>query len=189
MAYLYRAKMKYCYISKYSSAPRGFVLLIVLFFMQIYTLLGIYSLTSSYRIVKMNRFLWEREINLWKANQTLHEVERKIAISTPALCTVPIMPTSDMVGKTVSWWNQMACNGQAEKHYYYVVENLGIDPCVIIKNSNNQLIRAEYYRITLLYLLTKRGDRRLLLQSTIVRENKEASSSCNGTIHQVILGH
>jgi Tfp pilus assembly protein PilX len=169
-------------------AMRGFVLIIVLVFLQLFSLLGWYALTSASMAIKMNEHHWQREKNWYSANQALNDAELNLSSTLPP-CMIPIAPLAAIVNEPFSWWQRQGCSGNLnEIRYYYVAEWVGNDPCGVIgKGVSNQSITAEYYRITLLALPKKMKMATIILQSTIIKGNHD-NSSCRGQSRLVTVG-
>src|ERR1700722_20385475 len=124
---------------------KGYILFIVLIFLQIFSLLGLFGLNSSLLVLKANSEVWERDKLFLHAQSILHVLEERALIHGPS-CLVPLMPANLIAKKSLAWWQQHACHGM---NYYYVTEPLGINPCAIVAENSNG---TQYYRITLMDL-------------------------------------
>lgn len=168
--------------------PHGFVLLIVLVFLQLFSLLGLYGLTTASITTRTNRHLWQRDRDLLVSKKLLHDIENQLSADS-LTCVIQRLSRSVLARKPISWWQQNACSGNLiEMRYYYVMETLGNDPCGVLgKDDNNQAVIPKYYRITLYVLPDKMRRAKLILQSTMAKQSEERSI-CSGTPHQVELG-
>lgn len=122
-------------------------LIIVLIFLQIFTVLGLLELKQAAMNIRAQEHLWVRELALFNADQALTGVERT-ALQGVLECHIPVTPALELIQHTKDWWQTAACSGNfAEFRYYYVMESLGGQAC--------------YYRITL------HAEPNINLQSTI----------------------
>ena len=169
-------------------AMNGFTLVIVLLFLQLFSLLGWTLLTSTSMTIKVNAHRWQHQENVYWANQILTELELDLLLMLPD-CRVPITPWAMLTREPFTWWQQHGCSGNLnEIRYYYVVEWLDKDPCgVIDKDEKNQGLIANYYRITLLVSPKKMKAATILFQSTVAKGAHD-TSSCRGQLHNVTLG-
>lgn len=166
----------------------GFVLLIVLIFLQIFSLMGVAAFLNAKMGFKIAREFEQKNTFFSSSKYILRLLAAKMTVDK-IHCLIEIIPATEMATKPPFWWKQFSCGGQlSEIHYYYVVESLGQDPCAIIENSaNNQKLIADYYRITLLSLSNKMKSVRILLQSTIAKASP-SSLSCTNNLHRVTIG-
>jgi Tfp pilus assembly protein PilX len=167
----------------------GFTLIVALIFLQIITILGLYAVESAIQAEKMSRLNEQKKVIFFNAEQVLHSIETKLLKEIPS-CLIPITPSSELISKTLEWWQSSArCVGIFQLfEYYYVVEKLGSPICVNIDPFNLGFTRnnmGEYFRITLL-VLDKKNESREMLQSTIITLDN-ALQSCDSD-HHVILG-
>lgn len=158
---------------------KGYVLLAILVFMQIYALLGLYGLESTMTTLKMNSRLLQRKQDAQLAKLALNDIANKNFNDKCFISAGNIMQK-----KSLEWWQQWGCNGNlAGFEYYYVIEALGNDPCALI--DQNQLISADYYRITLVSF--SKNYSKLILQSIEVKPSN-TQNLCMGEMHMVIEG-
>jgi hypothetical protein len=164
---------------------KGFVLFIVLIFLQIFSLISLYSLTTLSAMTKSNYHLWQGESFRYQSRKTLSEFASKFesALST---CSIPITPANELASKPGSWWQLDACQEKVNGlNAFYTVELLGEDACATIANNNNLI--ARYYRITLLTLSDEFHGASYLLQSTITVP-AAPTVTCQQTRHAVKAG-
>ncbi|RDI48812.1 hypothetical protein [Aquicella lusitana] len=158
-----------------AGVTKGFVLLTVLFFLQLLAFMSLQSLMNISLTTRINGDAWLHELNLRTAGKILREVESNFLQREH--CSIPVTPAEELAKNPLSWWMAHSCSGNlAGIQYHYVVEFLGEAICTLIrKNENNHLVMAEYYRITLLYWPERDREAAILLQSTWVRAGREAS--------------
>jgi Tfp pilus assembly protein PilX len=174
--------MKRCVIKV--GNENGYILLIVLLFMQIGVLLGIYSLESCVIEFRVSHRVLQKQRMNRDLEYVMRGEEEKIRTFVPS-CLVPIMSTSEITDQPLSWWRSQSCTGNFHSiDYYYVLEPLGQDPCAHIKRTKDAM--AGYYRLTMLGI-SQDSEIRVLLQSTIVRPDITAHQ-CNERIHLVSSG-
>lgn len=158
---------------------KGMILMIVLLFLQMLSLLGIYAIESSLLSVKMNRQEWEHHIFLFDAKNQLLAIEKTLD-PEKITCLIPITSTDDLLQKNKRWWKLMGCTGD---HYFYVVEDEGVDACAMILHSKKKV--AHYFRLMGYFFQDDANE--LFLQSTFVLPI-EQSQSCEATMHDVSVG-
>lgn len=166
----------------------GFVLFTVLIFMQLFSLMSIYGLTTAAIALKINQHRWLRDQYSSAANQILHDLENNL-LRDESICMIPVLSAAWIAKQSLVWWQQHACSGNfGEMRYYYAVEWLGKNDCgVISKIDNNQWLTANYYRITLFLLPNRFPGSKLILQSTIAKPSANIPS-CPGKTYSVIIG-
>ncbi|TAK78791.1 MAG: hypothetical protein EPO11_00910 [Gammaproteobacteria bacterium] len=153
------------------SKSKGFTLFVVLIFLQIFSMMGLYGLTTVALIIKMNQDEWQREVNVDNARTVLYGLTTIDGLN----CFIPITSPSALAKQTMDWWQSNACSGNsAGNPYYYVVESLGKDACGVI---GGQI--AAYYRVSLRF-----GT--ILLQGTLAQGDEMAS--CDQP-HHVVAGY
>lgn len=158
---------------------RGYVLLLVLVFMQIYVLLGMYGLESAILEFNANSRLWSRNQDTQFAKQIVNELANKEFKDN---CI--ISAGSRVQKKPLEWWQLWGCSGNLSGfQYYYIIEVLGNDACALI--DINQAISADYYRITLVSFSSYYST--LILQSIEVKPSN-TQNLCMGKTHIVAEG-
>jgi Tfp pilus assembly protein PilX len=162
----------------------GFVLIVVLIFLQICVVLGVCALESSWIENKMAQMAWQKHIQLGLSEQILRLIEQNLQTQAPA-CLIARSIANDISSQPISWWEQQSCAGNFQSfQYYYVVEYLGEDSCAHIRQRRG--VAAEYYRITT--LISNRDKTQVaLLQSHVVKPGN-GSDECDGGMHQVEIG-
>lgn len=148
------------------TSVQAFILPIVLFFMQLFALLGLYGLQAARIGFIANRDAWQYKQYKNTALAALSAVESKL-MTDKITCQIPVTAPVILSKKSLEWWESTSCSGNlAGNQYHYLLEFLGKDACAVIAPSNTESI-AEYYRITLLLLPEKRINMKVILQSTV----------------------
>lgn len=161
---------------RYPSAERGFVLLVVLLFMLIMAMLAMSASESQMLAKKISSAEWQDHSMLLEALQILKQTELQV-VQDPTACHSEA--SDNLLDKPRTFWQEEACAGQANAYrYYYLVEDLGADPCAKMK--------SKYVRLTLLVLNAKMTVR-LFLQSVVAIADP-AQPTCGGTTHGIVLG-
>ena len=158
------------------SLSRGFIFLLTLFFLLIFSIITIAELTFVRMNLSIARHRWERMNHLSMSHAVLHELEENLMIQLPS-CLISPISTQVLLNYSISYWREHACRGAYQQiRYFYLVELLGRDYCGIVqKIDENQAVVADYYRITLLSF-SRSVINRVILQSTFVvgRSTKQA---------------
>lgn len=163
------------------------MLLAVLIFMQLFSMLSLFSLMSASMAIKSQQQLLARSEVVWKVEALLKQIERYVLMGGHS-CRIKVMPTAQLIVKPLSWWQQFSCSGNlAAFRYYYAIEYVGNDVCARIESMYHAASIPEYYRITLIALLDKPKDAKVTMQSTIAKATHRVSS-CQGKIHIVNAG-
>lgn len=170
------------------SKQRGYILPMMLIIFQIFSLISLNNLMYTTDLMTMTRQFWKKDQYLHTARQILHGLETQMVFQLPT-CVMKVMSNAQLSKMPVSWWQQYGCGDRYNGiDYYYIVENLGTNPCRTIgKNKHNDDMIVEYHRITLFMLLDKAVTEKLLLQSTFVRPIID-HTPCLSTMYDVSLG-
>jgi len=165
----------------------GFVLMTVLIFMQLFSLISLYSVTTASVIMKSNDHLWQG-MKLRQNSQAILQRLSSHVMANNNICFIPLTPASDLAKKTLTWWQLMGCRDNVNGiRYYYVMESLGEDPCAIMQNNSiNQPVIAHYYRITLC-IIPESKPYCYLLQGTTALP-RAATLTCQQKSHTVTKG-
>lgn len=149
------------------SVMRGFVLLIMLVYTQVFSLLAVHgtaSLLARQQLLREHLTLADRQS---RALAVLARIDRMAESS----CLVTIQQYSSLAQHSSGWWRLHACRMQTGgDEYFFVREFLGADSCSSMRNAKNQLVMAHYYRNTL-HQQSAAGTP-LLVQDTIARPGK-----------------
>lgn len=175
---------------------KGIVLLVVLIFLQIFTLTSLLSYMSIQMLFKIHHTAWSRTEDVILAKQQLHEIEANII--NESNCFIPLISASAIRKMPIEWWQEHACTVSDEmNNYFYVIESLGRDDCSVIQvldtahlrgtttKQDGKTIVATFYRVSL--LLTHKLERQLLIQSTVAVP-VVAETTCQMNPHLVMLG-
>lgn len=135
----------------------GFVLLILLVFMQIFFLLGIMAFMSAEMTLRSMVGAWKKQLEVLVANHVLQDIKLQ-----GQACVYSVLPAARLALKPTSWWLHNGCSISKDGvNYYYVIENLGTN------NLNNQSIEKKYYRVTLMKYAQISHDAKIILRRTI----------------------
>lgn len=124
----------------------GYILFIILIFLQIFSLLSLNGLTNSIMSFKTNYFVWEKIKNLRAAKEVIQQFAEFTTI--PPTCFIPQLSSNELAGKSLRWWHK---NGCRLANYYYVIEQLGVNSCALI-DENNESKASIFYRFSFLTL-------------------------------------
>ena len=151
------------------NSQRGIALIMVLLFLQIVTVLGLYSLSTSLLSQKINSESWQRESTILILDELLHAIAVKLQSEIPR-CVIAKNNSLNALAKSMDWWRSpITCAGHLQQlQYYYVVEQLGEDSCAQLENIDMSKFAAHYFRITLLAVV-KKMSMKILLQSTVIK--------------------
>jgi hypothetical protein len=164
----------------YVIEQKGFILIIVLLFLQMFVLLGFYVLQASWLDNKGSHARLEEYYTFNQLEQLLQKTEQNELSS----CLIPPVALNDLKNKPISWWQTQSCAGNFHSiQYYYVFESLGKDSCAELKSQGRI---AGYYRLTLM-IFHPNGEPKLSAQSTMILP-EPAELTCQGVTHQVEEG-
>jgi len=167
---------------------QGYVLLATLIFLQIASCISLYELLTASASLKITTDYYYRNQLTVAANSALAELEKNLQSQRPT-CLIANVSAADVSNQVLSWWKFIACRKVSEDFsYFYYVEFLQSDPCAVFeKNTNNQQIGADYYRITLLSENGMTRHIKLILQSTLAKPSDHALI-CATSSHPVYPG-
>lgn len=173
--------------SALSNSQCGIALIIVLLFLQIMTMLGLYSLSSSLLSEKMNAESWQKESTIIIMDELLHAIAIKLQNEIPH-CVIMKNDSLNLLVESMDWWqSSITCGGHFQQaQYYYVIEPLGEDPCAQIEGNDMRQLAVHYFRITLLTMV-KKTNIKIILQSTVTRLFNRIAQ-CGRASHAVDLG-
>lgn len=164
---------------------KGFVLLIVLLFLQIFSLIGLYILEAGWIENKLSQNVLQK---LELSNQLLYQlrlIEQEMQDHIPE-CKIMTTSAQELLKQPLSWWQNVACTGNMQSiSYYYVIESLGEDFCAYVGHPSKGII-ADYYRLSFYGYSEVKGEK-MLLQSTFIIAH-QANHLCDQQYHQVRLG-
>jgi hypothetical protein len=142
---------------------QGFVLLIVMIYLQALMLTGAVVMRVLDRDLRKH-VAGVRLLGLtYQAEKLLGNLERTAGTT----CVVPLVSPVSLRKKPMSWWKGAACHGVlAGNEYYFAKEILNPDRNGLVKTMNKQQLSATIYRNTLLYVSRVNQFGSVLLQST-----------------------
>ncbi len=164
---------------------KGFVLLAVLLLIQIAALLGISALDQ---VILEQKLLSDTKIRRLLLNAAENQLTRlTAAIKTVSeTCRIPGLSVAELRSRPLSWWSLYSCAEETSFFkYYYVVENLGTDPCAQLRGEESG--PAAYYRLTVLLMQKADPRQKVMLQSTVVTESANLER-CDARPHSVDWG-
>lgn len=159
----------------------GFILPIVLLFLQLFSMLGLFGLQQ---ILYGTQFiaLHQRKMQVLNSiNEILTQIEQMPYDQSCLLET-----TLDFTKQPFNWWQAHACYGRhTDISFYYCVENLGQDPCAV--QADNRNIVANYFRYTVYVIVESAINSKLIIQSTYAKPS-ELTSICKGKSRLALFG-
>ena len=159
----------------------GYILFLVLLFMQLCAVLGLYALDSSIIQAKIEHQLTDK----YHFTHVLEAVLKGIENSSTTSCFIEVIQAGKLSQYPLSWWQEQTCTGNFQTiQYYYVLESLGEDPCAVVARKKG--ITANYYRVTLRGS-SNQDEKRVLLQSVFIQSNL-SPHQCDSVKHTVMLG-
>lgn len=126
---------------------KGFILIAVLIVMQIFVLLGWYMLKNSLLQLRAQYLTFHKYQIYAISEDVLKQIERLTLQQVPK-CMIEVTNLSELKLRNSAWWrSSVVCQAaQGSFYFHYILENLGQDPCSMIKKPGTI---ANYYRITL----------------------------------------
>lgn len=160
---------------------RGFVLFIMLVYLQILSLL---AMRGAAAIIDQKKSFHHQSERYRQQQNLLIMLDQVDAVMQPA-CVISKTYPLELLRQDVSWWKRHGCQLiQGKNQYFFVRERLQKDDCAVVTNSYNHLVIPVYYRNTLLY---DSGVTTLLVQDTIVLSGS-FPPSCSGVPRKVREG-
>jgi Tfp pilus assembly protein PilX len=164
---------------------QGYILFVVLIFMQLFALLGLNALNQLFWVKKVQNEQNQRWFLLSQAEHLLYQVAATLK-EQKAACLLAPLSFNQLKEHPFSWWTANACSvsGHLFKAYY-LLEFLGVDPCATIRASLQAV--AAYYRITVLLVGESHETLQVMLQATVSAATQTAEH-CDSEAHSVDLG-
>ena len=163
---------------------RGFVLLIMLVYLQIFSLLAVQGVAA---LGVQKKLLYHQML----ADQRRREMLRlltQIDSTREPQCVVVRQAPAALITRHLSWWRRWGCRlSEGKNYYFYVRERLETDICAQFNDESNQVVAPAYYRNTLLYVSGLSHFQSMLVQDTIAAPG-QVPPSCNGGIKRVNPG-
>lgn len=143
---------------------QGYVLLMMLVYMQIFSLLAMQAMADVVYQQQTARHRISNDQLRREALKVLADIDRVPAVS----CRIEKMTTSQLASHDIQWLRSRGCYiNRGEIQYFYVRETLGMDNCAVISNEYKQLVTPLYYRNTLLQLYGLNKQENVVLQDTV----------------------
>ncbi|MDR3478797.1 MAG: hypothetical protein P4M14_12300 [Gammaproteobacteria bacterium] len=169
---------------------RGFVLITVLLFLQIFAILSLYALQTNLLQNKIAGQFWHKHLEQVSAEALLLSLEKNKQLDASA-CVVPSMSVITFTTQTIDWWQSVSCTGNFNLfQYYYVIERLGADACSYIEQANEGgsiRVKANFVRLTLLLVNQQNLNEKVMLQTVLVLASLN-DEICETTPYRVTPG-
>jgi hypothetical protein len=155
---------------------RGFALITVLLFLQVFAVLSLYALQTEILKNKMTGQFWHKHLEQISAEALLVQLEHNMQ-SDSQPCVIPVTSAVTFIHQTLDWWESVSCSGNFNSfQYYYVIERLGADSCSDIEqedigSANKTDINA--LRLTLLMVNHNNVTEKVMLQTVLLLEPKD----------------
>jgi hypothetical protein len=125
------------------------------------------------------------------ANQQRHLARYSLAVidgEPVSSCLISRVKVVDFAKAGVEWWRLHGCHKTTlNSEYFYVREDLGVDPCGRVEGQSKQRDAVRYYRNTLLYIASLSYDRSALIQDTVAVP-AVTSAACVGDVKRIKPG-
>jgi Tfp pilus assembly protein PilX len=163
----------------------GYVLLATLIFLQLFTLMSLFALSSVVNLLRLTQQQFQQDTHFASAEQVL----KKLEMNLPLTCLVPLRAATDLGGHDQAWWASAGCvGGDKNLRYFYMVEKLFIGEDKIIKNNfNNQCYKPNIYRITLAVFPPSPRYAKQVIQSTVITSSNQIVH-CDAAAETVYTG-
>ncbi len=163
---------------------KGMILISVLIFLQVATFFILQALRLSTIETKQSHLALQKLTATFLTVRALHKIEQQI-INNSQMCRIPVTDLKTLLTRPLDWWQSFStCGGYFENlEYYFVVEELGVDPCAIVHSYNHKV--ANFLRITLIGIFR---EIKIKMQSVIVLPIDANLDVCKGILHPVISG-
>lgn len=154
----------------------GFVLCVVLIFLQLVSMLSLYQLMRASYAIKLSNKQLHHSLFLWQARSTLMQFAKEnITCETHPLSDLSLQVHS------VDWWRIHACYFKSNHIEYFILqEQLGDDICAKVSPKQSASYRRED-------LLAIQNTEKVILQATIVKASA-VPLSCATEPHVVHIG-
>jgi len=125
---------------------KGYVLLVVLIYLQLFILLNAQIMKS---LALANKEATQIR-SQYQLRQTAMQIMQLLDQQDPAICLYEHYSARFLQRQPLAWWREHACQGNNQRgDYYYLHEKLMKDECAVI--IGHETYAARYYRTTLLY--------------------------------------
>lgn len=162
----------------------GFVLLVMLIYIQVISLVAVQSLLLSGGMLKTNR----QSLIVGEMLRSAIAIMKSIDESDAAACMVERQSLVMLKRHELGWWQVHGCRFNGGNNInFYVRERLGIDTCAALLSPNKQMVAPIIYRNTLLQVSGLNHHVRAILQDTIAVESRTLPA-CNQEIRVIQHG-
>jgi len=166
------------------SKQTGFILIVVLLFLQAFSLLSLSSLANSNMMLKMVRQRVQKENMASTMESHLKRIEQQLLVNQVSTCIKTQTFYTSLLHADFAWWQNHACGDHQQPfQFFYVIETVGQEACTVTDQSGV----ADYYRITLVSFLKNTTERSGFMQTLVVK-NSQALEPCYATLHHVSVG-
>ncbi|HTM63222.1 MAG TPA: hypothetical protein VL360_01825 [Gammaproteobacteria bacterium] len=167
-----------------ASNNQGFVLLIMLIFMQMVALLIAREISM---LAYLKQSLFHHVMDVQQENE-MQAVMRLVDHYKRPSCMINHMSHSAISNMSLRWWLKHGCKIRFHgNEYFFVREYLGVGACIGIRNQHNQVVVTEYYRNTLLYHSDINELERQLMQDTVAIPGNNIAV-CSGQLRLIESG-
>ena len=137
-------------------SSQGFIFLMVVIFIQVYSILSLLSLENGLVAEKMNVEAEARQHLLNEGQLIIGKIEAELTQELPS-CFIKRETSAQLKEEPLAWWSQHACLSKGRQaDYYYVLELL------------DEAESRSYYRISLLLVDLISASSKLLLQRDVL---------------------
>lgn len=169
------------FISSYHTKfLNGYVLLVVLIYLQLIALLTLAILQQE-----------KNYMHSFAKSELMREQHQQLKDLLPTLnvdeyCSIATTNPKQITAQATNWWNRHACTLQTNLYQIqYVIEDLKTDVCAVI--AKNKIAIANYYRITL-RLTSAEANIASIMQAIIVKPTPMTGQVCQNNMHIVQPG-
>lgn len=143
---------------------QGYVLLMMLVYLQIFSLL---AMQVAADVVYQKKSSMHR-LSIYQLRRDALRVLVDVDHMAGSSCEINKMSASELAVRDIHWWRSRGCYiRRGEMEYFYVREALGIDHCGVIISENKQQLAVQYHRNTLLQVSTLTPGVTVLLQDSV----------------------
>lgn len=158
------------------SVNKGFILLIVLFLLQMMTIMALYLLNAGLLTYQSSQQYWQRYQFFTKAENILHQVIQ----DDEDHCLFDRVLTDNLRSQSIEWWRNNTC---CSDDYCYVIELITANVCMI---DHDDYIPIKYLRYTV-FSFNQQKHYRELLQSVVIKLDN-ANQRCVEVSSDIYLG-
>lgn len=161
------------------SIHKGYVLLIILVYLQLFALL----MMANIRLLSGYKKQVREQTQLGEKRNAILSVLNDLGLQLTPECRLNAYSPAFVQKQSLSWWKTHACTHDHAGHlYYYIQVDLGTANCLGVKDANNQLKAAHFYKDVVMM-----GDQEMLADETIVVPD-EALLACPTPAEEIQAG-